>query len=74
MVCTANDVLEKFRAVTALTYDSYICLLVKAHTMFGKEDVQLNGRRAKFVSLVAGFATARFHYHLCRYAPLGLHW
>ena len=62
-----NDVMLKFRAEAGLAYDGGFLLVIRGHTRSGFVDPAYGGRRAKLLSTVAGHATARFQYHLCRY-------
>ena len=72
MVYTTIDLCEKFQAITGYTQSDEISLLFppSRENPVTKEPYPLmfNGRKQKLESLTAGYASARFNYHLGKLA------
>ena len=66
MVGTAGDLLAKFGAVTAYTESDEISLVFHPHHEDTPSRVPFNGRVQKLVSVFAGYASARFNFHIQR--------
>lgn len=64
MVSTATDLLERFGAVTAYTESDEISLIWPPAADQGVQQLPFNGRVQKVVSVLAGFASARFNKHM----------
>jgi tRNA(His) guanylyltransferase len=66
MVSTAGDLLTKFGAVTAYTESDEISLIFHPHSEEMPSTLPFNGRVQKVVSVFAGYASARFNFHMLR--------
>lgn len=66
MVGAASDLLERFGASSAYTQSDEISLLWAPHAAEAPSSLPFNGRVQKLVSVLAGFASARFNAHLAR--------
>lgn len=66
MVGTAGDLLSKFGAVTAYTESDEISLIFHPHSDDMPSTLPFNGRVQKVVSVFAGYASARFNFHMLR--------
>lgn len=66
MVGTASDLLERFQAATAYTESDEISLVFAPATPEAPSVLPFNGRVQKVVSVFAGYASARFNWHLLR--------
>ena len=66
MVGAATDLLERFGAQTAYTESDEISLIFAPHTDALPTALPFNGRVQKLVSVFAGYASARFNYHIMR--------
>lgn len=66
MVGTAADLLERFGAASAYTMSDEISLLFAPHTDEAPSSLPFSGRVQKLVSVLAGYASARFNAHLVR--------
>lgn len=64
MVATATDLLERFGAVTAYTESDEISLMWPPAAPQGVQLLPFNGRVQKVVSVMAGYASARFNKHM----------
>jgi len=64
MTGTAADLIERFGAVTAYTESDEISLLFAPHTEEAPSALPFNGRVQKVVSVLAGYASARFNLHM----------
>ena len=67
MINTMNDLVNEFRAVTGYTQSDEISLIFVpiVDSKTGEyRNLPFNGRVIKLTSLMAGYASARFNYHL----------
>lgn len=66
MVFTMGDLVEEFNAVTGYTQSDEITLVfMPVHDdESGFRDIQFRGRVMKLATLMAGFASARFNFHI----------
>jgi tRNA(His) 5'-end guanylyltransferase len=67
MVCTMNDLIEKFAARTGYCHSDEIMLIFSATDAQKKATHIYGGHIRKICSTIALFCSARFNYHLSKY-------
>jgi len=71
MIKTSEDLCQEFNAITAYTQSDEITLLIPPTNIMHEQHLPhiFNGKKQKLESLMSGFTSVRFNFHLNRMAP-----